>query len=352
MKKIIRICTTITTIITLCLTVFLVYATVKEYNPNQFEQLDIATQVNKPENNENSWGILLWNVGYTGLGAEQDFVLDGGDSKQATVQETEQYRNSILQTITEYSNISNLIMLQEVDRDSKRSFYTDFYLTLQETLPTYDSAYATNYRSFFVPFPLTSPIGKVESGVATFSDLRITEATRIALPSKNSWPVRAFHLKRCLLVSRIPMGEQELVVINGHFSAYGPELLPEQLRITKEFILEEYHKGNYVVLGADWNQIPPIPKAKEYPLAEDPLYIPEEIPLDWTPEGWNWGIDPQAPTYRLLDKPYTASEFHQVGVIDGFLVSPNLEIVELKTLDLQFKDSDHNPVYIRVLAKE
>ncbi len=340
------------TFLLLCFILFLAYATIKEYRPAAEEKAFISVGKEISLEEKESWGFFLWNIGYTGLGAEQDFVLDGGNSNQATLGETTRYRVGVVTTIDQYVPISDFILLQEVDRDSKRSFYQDFYAMLQGRLPSYDSTYATNYRAPFVPFPVTSPIGKVESGITTFSRLPIAEATRVALPSKSSWPVSSFHLKRNLLVSRIPLGEKELILINGHFSAYGPELLPEQLRMVKELMLEEYHRGNYVVLGADWNQIPPVSGANDYPLEPDPLYIPEEIPENWTPEGWTWGIDPLVPTYRLLNKPYNPNEFHQVGVIDGFLVSPNLEIVTLQGVDLQFKDSDHNPVYMRVAPKE
>ncbi len=352
MKRVITIFGIGISLVLLSFIIFLIYATIREYRPDLEEKTVISLGKERSVKLEDSLGLLVWNIGYSGLGAEQDFVLDGGNSDQATLEETTRYRENIINTLVQYGSISDFILLQEVDRDSKRSFYQDFYAILQERIPSYHSTYATNYRAPFVPFPVGSPIGKVESGIATFSKFPITEATRIALPSKNRWPVKSFHLKRNLLVTRIHLEEKELVLINGHFSAYGPELLPEQLRIAKELITEEYTKGNYVILGADWNQIPPVPGANDYPLEEEPLYIPEEIPKDWTPDGWTWGMDPQVPTYRLLNQPYNPNTFQQVGIIDGFLVSPNLEIVELYGVDLQFKDSDHNPVYMRVSPKE
>jgi hypothetical protein len=40
-----------------------------------------------------------------------------------------------------------------------------------------------------------------------------------------------------------------------------------------------------------------------------------------------------------------------LSVIDGFLVSPNVEIKQVKGYDLKFKNSDHNPVKIWLKLK-
>jgi hypothetical protein len=38
-------------------------------------------------------------------------------------------------------------------------------------------------------------------------------------------------------------------------------------------------------------------------------------------------------------------------VIDGFIVSPNVTVDTVETLDFGFQNSDHNPVYITVSLK-
>ncbi len=378
MKKLFTTTLILLVVVVLIFGIFLLYATVTEYKPELVEELpvhkillptkDIEGSSPSPESSENlpenletpkqalskeetnpkTIGITLWNIGYAGLGAEQDFILDGGDSNQASQIEAISYLRGIESTLTQLASKSDILLLQEVDIDSKRSFSMNMYRGFQELFPDYHSVFATNYKAPFVPFPVKTPIGKVHSGIATLSRFPISQAIRYALPSKESWPVSPFHLKRGLLVTRIPLKDADLVVINGHYSAYGPELLPEQLRITKELMLREYETGNYVIVGADWNQIPPVTGAGAYPLGENTLYVPEEIPANWTPTGWNWGVDISVPTYRLLDKPYQSEQFNQIGIIDSFLLSPNLKIEEVRGVDLSFTNSDHNPVYIKV----
>ena len=66
--------------------------------------------------------------------------------------------------------------------------------------------------------------------------------------------------------------------------------------------------------------------------------------------GWKWGVGTNAPTYRLLNAPYEEG-ITQVGIIDGFLVSPNLEITRVEVLDQNFLYSDHNPVMMTLKLK-
>lgn len=65
-------------------------------------------------------------------------------------------------------------------------------------------------------------IGKVESGLVTYSDYKVSEASRIALPESFKWPVKTCNLKRCMLETRIPIkgSDKELVLINFHLEAY------------------------------------------------------------------------------------------------------------------------------------
>jgi hypothetical protein len=41
----------------------------------------------------------------------------------------------------------------------------------------------------------------------------------------------------------------------------------------------------------------------------------------------------------------------QYYVIDGFILSPNVELKNVETMDLGFANSDHNPVLINVSLK-
>ena len=70
------------------------------------------------------------------------------------------------------------------------------------------------------------------------------------------------------------------------------------------------------------------------------------------PEGWTLAYDVNVPTCRLLNQPYNPEdEATQHYVIDGCILSPNVELVSVETLDEGFENSDHNPVFLKTILK-
>ena len=146
--------------------------------------------------------ILSWNIGYAGLGAGSDFFMDGGTHSMAA---DEAAVNGYLSGIKAVcSGDYDIVMLQEVDTKSTRTYR----INEKEALGSGDAAYALNFSCPFVPNPNTliiEPIGMVNSGLLTCSYFETAKAERISLPCPFSWPLRTANLKRCLLVSYIPV---------------------------------------------------------------------------------------------------------------------------------------------------
>ena len=135
--------------------------------------------------------ILTWNTGYAGLGADMDFFMDGGKRTRTSREQTAENLDAIARFLAESG--ADIILLQEVDRDSRRSFHTDQFAAYQRALPGYHGYFALNYRSPFVPVPWRAPMGQVESGVALFSKVRPQEVVRYQYNSRFSFPVRLFN---------------------------------------------------------------------------------------------------------------------------------------------------------------
>ena len=191
-----------------------------EYKPAAVEYIDAQT-LGEPETPGESIRVVSWNVGYCGLGENEDFVMDGGKGDgKPELADFDVYFNGVLDTLDELD--ANIYLLQEVDEDSTRSYDTNEMKTFSEGRNAHSSVYALNYSCPFVPFPWP-PIGKLNSGILTTSDYAVEggSAERIALPCPFSWPLRTANLKRCLLVSRyaLPEVEGELVVVNLHLEA-------------------------------------------------------------------------------------------------------------------------------------
>lgn len=244
----------------------------------------------------------------------------------------------------------DLCLLQEADRASARTQNVD-QLDFYAEQTGFGWAYAANYRCRFVPYPLP-PIGKVETGIATLTNLASAGApVRISLPCPFQWPVRTANLKRCLLVSRYPITDsgKELVVVNLHLEAYdNGEGKAAQSKALLALLESEYQKGNYVIAGGDFNQTF-TGAADVYPVKDPTLWTPGILEENTLPEGWRFVYDASTPSCRLLNQPYDpASDKTQYYIIDGFLVSPNLTVSKIQTIDLHFSNSDHNPVQMEL----
>lgn len=325
------------------------YLTLAEYNPAHAEVAQRGAVTVSEKADGKTLSILTLNTGYAALGEDADFFMDGG--KDVRGESEERVRDNMLgiEAIVRSAD-ADVVFLQELDTDSDRSFEMNQWLQYEYDLEEYESRYAVNYSCDFVPYPLPTTIGKVHSGIATFSRYDISSATRYSLPCPFSWPTRIANLKRCMLVTRIPLADkegQELVLVNFHLEAYddgeGKLAQTEQLM---DYLLSEYEKGNYVIAGGDFNQV--FPGTQDiYPLKDTSEWAAGQ--LDRLPTGWEYAFDDSTPTCRLLNQPYDpSSPLTQYYVIDGFIVSPNLTVTSVETLDEQFVYSDHNPVLLEV----
>ena len=334
-------------VVVLLVVVLLGALTVFEYRPADKESLDITGSSLKCPASGDTITIESWNVGYMGLGESADFFMDGGRSVRE--QTRDQVEDNIRAAGEEISSGADIVLLQEVDVDSARSYHIDEVSALSEKKPDSSAVFACNFKVPFIPYPIP-PIGKVYGGILTISDYTITQADRYQLPCPFSWPVRIGNLKRCLLVSRIPISDSdhELVVVNLHLEAYDDgEGKAKQTAMLAEILEEERAAGNYVIAGGDFNQYFTNTDISAYPVHED-KWQPGAVDVDAF-SGFVSVQDPTFPTCRSLDRPYDPEDDDfQFYVIDGFIVSDNLLDIQVETKDLGFKNSDHNPVTLRV----
>ena len=355
MKAIRKLLLTVILILVLAVGGFLGWLTLTEYMPAPVEALKpLRSEAQQVLAEGATLDLLSWNIGYAGLGAESDFIMDGGEDVRSADETTVKQYLSCIDAETRDRGY-DFVLLQEVDTNSARTYG----INEAESLAWGDSFHALNFSCPFVPNPVkyvTDPIGKVNSGLLTVSDYSVDSAERISLPCPFSWPLRIANLKRCLLVSYLPIegSDKQLVLVNLHLEAYdsgeGKIAQTNQLR---EFILGEYEKGNYVIAGGDFNQVFP-GSLDVYPNTHPELWSVGELETGMLPgEGWQFAYDTASPTCRLLNQPYDPTDTvnTQYYVIDGFILSPNVELSAVQTLPLDFENSDHNPVQLTVKLK-
>ncbi|MDI9439166.1 MAG: endonuclease/exonuclease/phosphatase family protein [Limnochordia bacterium] len=348
MKLIFRAAVTLLVITVLLTGGLILYLTITEYRPQDVMPVQILGKQNRPVDLRDELTITTFNTGYAALERDADFFMDGGTMSRGLskgrVEQNLAKITALLQSLD-----SDFYLLQEVDENATRSYGINQREQMAKALPDYVSSFAVNYQVGWVPIPVLQPMGRVLSGLQTLSRYTVHEATRFSLPSTASWPIRLGHLKRCLLESRIPVnGGRELVIAHVHLEAFdsGGSLRSEQLAFIEDYARAEVAKGNYVVLGGDWNHL----------LAANPQEVRARFSATWPswlqllPEGFlaefQWAYDEEVPSVRDLAAPYDPQHTFTC-TIDGFLVSPNVEILEVYGHDLGFEFSDHNPVTLR-----
>lgn len=330
------------------------FLTITEYKPIPQEAVNVThSSTSTPITPGTPFSVLSWNIGYGSLGSDTDFFMDGG--KHVTPSTKEQMTRNLTAISDQLIAAKpQIIFLQEVDRDSKRTYDMDQTAYLQQRLNDYRTAYAPNFKVGFVPYPWP-PIGRVDSGLMTLTDTSVNSAARIALPNPFTWPKRTANLKRCLLVTRIPVSgsDKELVAINLHLEAYDDGSGKEaQTKKLFEILEQEAQAGNYVIAGGDFNQTFNNVDTSAYPTLSG-KWQPGIIDVSSLSDSYQTLMDNAVPSCRSLDQPLDTAESKdpsafQYYVIDGFLVSSNITINSFGTQDLQFQNSDHNPLLLNV----
>ena len=332
--------------------------TIGEYRPDDVEAIDIqngtamTAEADNPVKGE-TIRLVTWNIGYGALGDNADFFMDGGSS--VLTADEDRVHENMDGMIAELQQIdADIMLLQEVDIDSKRSRHIDETQLIRDAFPSYASTFAYNFKVPYVPYPIP-PMGKVQSGLMMLTHYDVEQPERISLPCPFSWPIRTANLKRCLMISRLPVegSDKELVMIDLHLEAYDSG--EGKIAQTKELIRimeEERQKGNYVIAGGDFNQVFANIDASAYPVYED-RWQPGTIYTADFAEAWLLLMDPSVPTCRSLDQAYKGADLtdFQYYMIDGFIVSYNIEVQSLETLDLDFVNTDHNPVVMNIVLK-
>ena len=97
----------------------------------------------------------------------------------------------------------------------------------------------------------------------------------------------------------------------------------------------------------DFNQI--IKGEEKYPLRKSKNWTPGLLEKESLPPHFSIAADDTFPTCRLLDRPYDGSmEKGRVYVLDGFLVSDNLQISGVTVVNTDFVYTDHQPVMLEI----
>ena len=339
------------------------YYRIKDNTPvvienNQTEKINLSQE----------YTISTFNIGFGAYSQDFSFFMDAGEFKdgrkvngtgsRAKNKETVLYNtNGAIETI---KNLNvDFAFFQEVDTKADRSHFVNQYEMIKNEFTGFSSSQTSNFHSGFLFYPFTNPHGAVEAGITTLSKYNITSCTRRSLPIDESFPTKFFDLDRCFNVNRIPINgtDKELILINLHMSAYdaGGVYRAKQFKMLKEYMASEYALGNYVIAGGDWNH----DIANSINAFQTDMKVPDWVAqIDETsiPENFSFVKTTNCATCRSTDIPYTINEngnylSNYSVVIDGFMISNNVQMNFVQNINTNFLYSDHNPAMMKFELK-
>ena len=306
------------------------------------------------------YGIVTYNIGFGAYSPDFSFFLDSGEMNDGTVV-TGKYGKGLSEDVVrrDVEGAAGVLkgldadfyFVQEVDTDGDRSYHIDQYAILRDALPG-DATYSQNFHCAKLLYPFNDPHGKNTSGIATFSTIELKSAVRRQYPVDDGF-AKFFDLDRCFAVHRVAVeGGKELVLINSHMSAYdeGGTIRAQQLEMLNAVMAEEYEKGNYVIVGGDFNH-ELAHSFGNFPSEQKQPTWAYELTDDDVADGFRIVASGEGVgTCRAAEIPYTEGVNYQT-VLDGFVVSDNVEVIKVRNIDTGCEFSDHNPVEMTFVLK-
>ncbi|MGL9727783.1 endonuclease/exonuclease/phosphatase family protein [Enterococcus sp. DIV0756] len=350
MKKIIKIFLGIVVAIIVVLGGYLIYLFASYDRLPDNQTLNPDNHHNQTLEINKTYRAMTHNIGYGAYPPSYSFFMDGGKYSRAYDKKTvNENMRGIVETTKELS--PTFAFYQEVDQDGDRSQHVDEVAFLRQQLPDYNSLYGQNYDSSYLFYPFTDPIGQAKSGLVTMSQAKITSSKRYSLPIETNFN-KFFDLDRAFTVSRIPVkGGKEFIAINTHLSAFTKDRSIQAAQLKKIFdVMEsEYKKENYVMVAGDYNHDVLGNSPEVFGTSKKRETWTHPFPKEELPEGFHLPTgqlaEEKKPSARALNEPYKKGQTYTT-LIDGFLISDNINVKAVHIKDMQFKYSDHNPVYL------
>jgi hypothetical protein len=248
---------------------------------------------------------------------------------------------------------ADFILLQEIDRRSKRSYQIDQRCVIDSLFPQYARCFAANHNVPFVPLPLRQPYGAISAGMETLSATYPLESMRYAFEKQGNFFKKPFMEDLCCISNQYRLRNgKSLIIINVYNAPLSR--MAERQKLAQSiitFMVAEYEDGNYVMAGGNWGITPLTAADTAFTIPDITLFHHNHFPTDFLPDGWKLCFDPNHPTTRSMNAPYQP-DATPVAITDFFIVSPNIHVMETTTIPLAFKDAPHNPVMVRFTFKK
>ena len=356
MKKGWKIALCVLLAIVLLAAAYLIYVFLDYHRIADNQPLPVTRKASREAAVGQPYTLLSWNIGFGAYEPDYGFFMDGGTESWAWSEERLQKNMTRIAEFTA-SQEADIVLLQEVDFDSTRTYHLDETQYFTKALPEMSSVQAVNYDSPFLFYPFLQPHGASRSCIMTCSGFRLLSSLRRSLPIETGF-TKFLDLDRCYSVTRAAMENgKELCIFNVHLSAYSSDgsIGDEQMKMLVGDLQAEYEKGNYCICAGDFNKDLLGDSSRYFGVSTAGYSWTQPIRLevlDGTDIRLEAPLDETHPvaSCRNADGPIRDGQLRLT--VDGFLVSENVEVLSSEVIDLEFAFSDHNPVKLTFLLKE
>lgn len=330
-------------IVLLFLAGLLIFLSITNYKPPQSETISMEKQITTDTIPVGKIELYTWNISHCGNGKEMG-VSEKTDS-YPTQERYERNRDGIIYQLTTLNKL-DFILLQEVDKNSKRSYNDNQVERFKASFKEYAASFALNYKVPFIPWPFGRVKGSIESGLLTLSRFQPLEAKRVSYPSVYGWPKQLFKPDYGYLLTRYAVnnGKQLVLIHTQNPILQEDDMMKEDAwALLQSVITEEYSKGNYVIAGGDWSLNPEGYSADTIRDGNEAQAVLPSIPTAFLAEGYSWAFDPKYPSVRETTAPYNKGKT-LTTISDFFILSPNIKLLTCNTLNSNFEFSNHQAV--------
>lgn len=275
--------------------------------------------------------VVSYNIGY----------LSGLTNNQAVRPAADLYEANLATAIAALQPLEpDILALQEIDIDSRRSYQVDQVAAIGDALAYSQRAIAVNWDKRYVPFPFWPPtvqFGQILSGQAILSRWPITQHERLVLEkvAGNPFFYNALYLDRLAQVAQVEINGQTLVVINLHLEAFDRPTRQSQT----EFVLalaETYAEQYPVLLVGDFNSAlnrDAEGEPRSIQTVLDASTFAPVVPVEQFTESAQFTFPSDTPEYKL----------------DYIFYTPDrIELLDTQVLTTVGQASDHLPLLMRL----
>jgi endonuclease/exonuclease/phosphatase family metal-dependent hydrolase len=241
---------------------------------------------------------------------------------------------------------ADIVLLQEVDIDSRRTFRINQIDYIRERTGHKYYACANVWEKNYLPFPYWPPthhLGYIRAANCVLSRFPLSNHSRIIFdkPKSNPFWYNLGYIDRGIQRVDVLVGDKKLVVLNLHLEAWDIETREEQIKKTLEYAKQQ---SLPVIMGGDFNTVPPNAHNKNNFADDSRANYTQENTLAWL-----FAAEPQLKKPMLNTEIFTFPSDNPNRQLDHiFLLGNTLAFESFRVVNEAGIASDHLPVMAEI----